>query len=889
MAVVPKEANKTIQYAEVRACYFNNANLAYFDNISLTEEPAQTYTYNDKGDVVSVKSTGNGEESYSYNSTTQNLMSVGTSGSGNYTYKYENAINKHLPTSITNDTVTMDITYDGNGQATRTTLKNSQDSWKMESSAAYGSSAENQGLLMSQTDNTGATTTYTYNGRRQVEAVKSANDQEIRTVYEDVLERPALVYQSGVVSAGYEYANGNIKKIIRGGYIADGGTKQLQTYKFTYDDFGNRVAAYVGNRQLAGYTYNGGNGTLKNISYGTSSSPLAKINYGYDKLDRVKTAAYQDMTSGTTTSYGYNYSADGNLSGITENGNLKYTYEYDSLGRLIYSSRLNNNGSTVLFTKHQYDTSDRLTNQSWQIGNEAFSENYTYSTTDGTLTSMTTGGDSIGFTYNNLKQLSKRTSPKVDVSYSYRTRDNTNKLTTNQVETVQYLQHGTTTQLLPTLKYTYDSLWNITKVEEGTTTAAQYTYDDQNQLTTAVLPTQTSDYVYDTYGNIRSKTNSYSDGTSDSYSYSYTDSDWLDLLTKVSYTDKNGTTTIRNLTYDIIGNPLSYFNGKADWTFTWKNGRQLSTATNGSTSITNTYDVDGIRETKTVNGVKHTYTYLGEKLARETYGSNVIDYFYDSDGRPYKLVIKEGTTSYTGYFVLNLQGDVIAIIDSNGAVAVEYEYDAWGKEISHTPSGSDGEKLYGYNALKYRGYYYDAETGFYYVSSRYYDPEVGRFINADSQLNDCEGPLGYNLFACCNNNPVMYSDPTGHLPFFAITAAVGAVFGAVAGGVKAARAGTSVWKGALKGAAIGGAIGLGLGAAAGATLAGNLAATTKAVVAGAKLLGSYVASGGIGAGASYIANNISRYGQPAVTAQQVTQRGKMGEAISGITKNTTRI
>ena len=148
MAVVPKEANKTIQYAEVRACYFNNANLAYFDNISLTEEPAQTYTYNDKGDVVSVKSTGNGEESYSYNSTTQNLMSVGTSGSGNYTYKYENAINKHLPTSITNDTVTMDITYDGNGQAARTTLKNSQDSWKMESSAAYGSSAENQGLLI---------------------------------------------------------------------------------------------------------------------------------------------------------------------------------------------------------------------------------------------------------------------------------------------------------------------------------------------------------------------------------------------------------------------------------------------------------------------------------------------------------------------------------------------------------------------------------------------------------------------------------------------------------------------------------------------------------------------------------------------------------------------
>ena len=152
----------------------------------------------------------------------------------------------------------------------------------------------------------------------------------------------------------------------------------------------------------------------------------------------------------------------------------------------------------------------------------------------------------------------------------------------------------------------------------------------------------------------------------------------------------------------------------------WKNGRQLSSATSGNTTITNTYDVDGIRETKTVNGEKHTYTYLGEKLARETYGSNVIDYFYDSEGRPYKFTVKEGSTTYTGYFVLNLQGDVIAIIDSDGAVAVEYEYDAWGKELSYTTSGSCGSKLYSYNALKYRGYYYDAETGFYYVSSRYY-------------------------------------------------------------------------------------------------------------------------------------------------------------------------
>ena len=286
-----------------------------------------------------------------------------------------------------------------------------------------------------------------------------------------------------------------------------------------------------------------------------------------------------------------------------------------------------------------------------------------------------------------------------------------------------------------------------------------------------------------------------------SYTYSTTDSDWLDLLTKVSYTDKNGTVTARDLTYDVIGNPLTYFNGKADWTFTWQYGRQLASATSGDTNITNTYDVDGIRETKTVNGVTHAYTYLGEKLARETCGSTVIDYFYDSDGRPYKLVIREGADTYTGYFVLNLQGDVIAIVDSNGAVAVAYEYDPWGKEISHTTSGSDGEKLYGYNALKYRGYYYDAETGFYYVSSRYYDPEVGRFINADTtDVLDVQSDLhDKNLYAYCDNNPVMRKDLNGQVWITVGIMAVGGVIGGVIGAVSSAvtqnaLTGTINWK-----------------------------------------------------------------------------------------------
>ena len=98
-----------------------------------------------------------------------------------------------------------------------------------------------------------------------------------------------------------------------------------------------------------------------------------------------------------------------------------------------------------------------------------------------------------------------------------------------------------------------------------------------------------------------------------------------------------------------------------------------------------------------------------------------IDYFYDNEGKPYKISVKEGNNTYVGYFVLNQQGDVIAILNSQGSVAVSYQYNAWGKVLTETAANTvTAEKLKAHNALKYRGYYYDVESGFYYVSSRYY-------------------------------------------------------------------------------------------------------------------------------------------------------------------------
>ncbi len=121
------------------------------------------------------------------------------------------------------------------------------------------------------------------------------------------------------------------------------------------------------------------------------------------------------------------------------------------------------------------------------------------------------------------------------------------------------------------------------------------------------------------------------------------------------------------------------------------------------------------------------------------------------------MSVKYGNTTY--YYVVNIQGDIMAILDTSGSAVVEYAYDAWGKLYSTI--GTLADTLGEVNPLTYRGYVYDHETGFYYVSSRYYDPESCRFINADSIVSTDQGFLGTNMFAYCLNNPVRKKDIFG--------------------------------------------------------------------------------------------------------------------------------
>ena len=191
------------------------------------------------------------------------------------------------------------------------------------------------------------------------------------------------------------------------------------------------------------------------------------------------------------------------------------------------------------------------------------------------------------------------------------------------------------------------------------------------------------------------------------------------------------------------------------WTYTWEHGRELAAMSNGNTTWTNTYNADGLRTQRTNGTTTYSYVYNGSSLSQMTVGSHILYFAYDVSGTPMSVTYS-GTTYY---YATNLQGDVTAILNTSGTAVVTYTYDAWGNIL--TTTGTMAETLGAVNPLRYRGYVYDTETRFYYLQSRYYDPEIGRFINADSYASTGQGVLGCNMFAYCNNNPVNYHDSNG--------------------------------------------------------------------------------------------------------------------------------
>ncbi len=593
--IVPKQSGKTIRRIIVYCAFDHNSGTARFDNLSLRQEPVQTYSYNADGNVTAATQTGTGTEKAGYTGT--DLTSYTAANGAKYTYTYNAA---HDVTSASVAGIKSTTTYNEAGNVTGSKLTSTEKNEQkyLESSAI---ATPDRNHMQSVTDVNGNTTSYGYNSlAEQLILTTDALGRETNYTYDANSRRTTMVYRHGVAAIDYGYENGRLATLDRKTFRS--GATQHQIYSFGYNQWGQATSTSVGDRVLSTNDYAPRGGNLTQTTYANGVA----VTYSYDLLDRLVEKSYHE-TGKPDFTIRYTYNAESQLARLRyeEDGETvgSYAFEYDSLGRLIRSTAMDENGSVTQRTEHLYDAFNRLSGQSWTLGAQTYSERYAYSDGekgDGSLTSMTAAtGDSLEFGYDALKRLNRVTAKSgssiiMNTAYAYR--DVSWNRGSAQVEFRNVRLGSDSGMLLEGKKYVYDDVGNLKEIRESTgdfNKLVEYAYDSQNQLVKESYynpgnekPYDVYDYSYDTAGNLLRVTKN---GTV-IQTYTYGDAQWHDLLTAV-----NG----QAIPYDASGNPLSY----GGWSFGWQNGRQLKTASKTSDGKTETleyaYDADGIRTSKT--------------------------------------------------------------------------------------------------------------------------------------------------------------------------------------------------------------------------------------------------------------------------------------------------
>ncbi len=732
-------------YSEVQFVfrYARNQGTAMFTNLFLhREEFGQSFAYDGSNRLTGVSTLSAQKSAMGYDSA-HNLTSYrqpGAPESAKYTMNYGSSTDerkKHLLLSSVTPMGQRDVyTYDSFGNSLTGVRQKSGDSAYIRTETAYDASGAyavqakdarghavtrnvdaETGLLTSVTDPNGQTVSYAYDASKRVTGVQTTAGGK--------------TYKNA-----YTYSNDRIQKVQ---HNTTSDTPDVE-YTFGYDALGRKTTVKVGSQTLSTNVYaSDRSGLLSEVQYGNGG----KVKYAYDAYDRLTGVRYDGETSDR---YAYEYGADGQASVVRDNslGRVAQT-ACDLSGRATESQLRDASGNVLYRAGMTYDARNRLTGLNETANGQAHATTYAYDN-DNRVTGMTfDGGNAISYTYDSLGRIASRTASPLSTTYGYVAGGYGTGSTTPLVASIQ--------QTAIPFSYAYDSRGNIiSETRSGQTTT--YEYDALGQLIRVNDPHENATwvYAYDRGGNMTSKvryaytTGTPSGGQTTAFTY---DSAWKDRLTASGQYP---------LTYDAIGNLKSY----GGWTFEWEAGRQLKRQTQNATVVTYDYDHNGLRVRKTVANtsgyVYTTYNYIwhGGQLAHMTKGTDELHFFYDAQGRPAK--VDYNGVIYT--YVHNLQGDIVGILDGNGTVVVEYKYSAWGTQLSRT--GELANTLGYANPFRYRGYIYDDETWMYWLRSRYYYPELHRFINADELLGVVGGLTTHNAYAYCANAPVDRADHSGY-------------------------------------------------------------------------------------------------------------------------------
>ena len=596
--------------------------------------------------------------------------------------------------------------------------------------------------IAEETDENGNTTKYTYDANGNKSSITNGNN--VKTSYTYDSSDNATSITTGGASNKYDYDyQGNVESISHNNF----------SFKFNYNEYNKLLSTYVGDSQIVSNIYSPYNGNLLKVSYANG----CVISYTYDEYNNVTNIKCNDNI---VAKYTYNKNGQISVCDDSESGETTYYY-YDCNGNLesqfilgkdstlANSVTTDENGNTV--EKTEIGNNTRTITSGTDSDGKSFVDYNGLKTTEekdefGRVTSvLTKSKHSLNVVNKYIGDENFDDEDNVNANF-------TDTLSSRNINKQRVLFDG---RVVSKYEYEYDNNGNITSIKQDGKEAHRYKYDKKNQLTEEYdcVNNYYINYSLDGNGNIHSfntqalDSDKHPTGSVHGNVYYYEDKQWCDKLTRVNNTGY--------ITYDEIGNPLNYRDGMS---FTWRNGRWLSTTTlNDGTKVTYRYNANGMRTQKKVGSKVTDYYYdSNNNLIAQKTDNATLFFYYDTENSPVAL-------SYNGkmfYYVKNLQGDIVKILDEDGNEKASYVYNAWGDILSQSE-----DELASINPLRYRGYVYDEDTTLYYLQTRYYDPTTGRFINADdtAYIGATGTVLSANIFTYCENNAIMFTDYNGQL------------------------------------------------------------------------------------------------------------------------------
>jgi RHS repeat-associated protein len=652
-------------------------------------------------------------------------------------------------------------------------------------------------LQSKSTDANGNVTTFSYDRNGRLLSTKDGEGYTVKQTYDPVGNTATKTDGNGRATV-YTYDNLN--------RLAEVTDAAGNTVHYTYDNVGNLLTQTDGNGNIITTSYNAQNLPI------TRTDPLGrKENYAYTPNGHVSSRT--DRNGNVTT---YTYDIHGRTSSEKVGGQL-ISYTYDNGGNLI---KVEEPRGISTWT---YDALGRATNKTEpQTGTITFAYDLISGmsagyhgesvTVDGRVTvnvfdkvgrlyQVKDGADITTYTYYPNGNLQTETLPNgITANYTY--------FNNNKLKTLQNKNGGT---ILEAYQYAYDGAGNLTaKVDVKGTTV--YTYTVLSQLSTVTEPSgKVTSYTYDNAGNRSSETVT-ENGASITTTY------MIDIANRLTATmeERSDETVINRYYYDPAGNVLSRM--PESYTSITEGGGSISAPTNmeksplqtvnmesseqnranpgvqlvpdnyaassasgGTPSLYMSQDVPGLytynaknqlvkaetRENGVDKTVENTFNYQGYRMsktsrAKTTYytyvGDKVIKELDSTGGLVYNVYglsrISRTLNGEKAYYLYNGHGDVTALVSANKTILARYYYDAFGNIL-------EGDINFP-NPYLYAGYTYDQESGLYDLKARFYDAKIARFMQEDTYLGNSTDPLSLNLYTYCSNNPLVYTDPTGH-------------------------------------------------------------------------------------------------------------------------------